>query len=452
MDPASLILDALATGAARGASEAATDAVSVQYAKLKRLLASWFSGKRSAEVALSEHAADPGIWRAPLEKELVATGASADESIIVAAQDLMALIDQAGAQAGRYQVDARGSHGVQIGDRNRQFNVYRDGGHRLMPYWEPLVRAFAWAKRFKEAYEYLGDIRRFLLSSSWERRSWRGSGGLGRSPRRVILLEQCDGVQVGRDNAQYSAFLVGLPRSVLQPSNDLAERLLRLDARRTRDVFSHRARLREGHSTNRFGFAPERFFWHPGEDTLVLIRRSRGVQVGEANVQRNEFRIWVDDFRVRADQAAFSIRRRELVAKLLADPRDRAAARGLAEDVARSAHATLVRDVTDRIRERTNPRRIKRAYRRFRNLTGRQIGGPGNRAREDVDVRVGRIDTDALTRKISAEAEHVRASRELARDRLPGRTVRGISSKGRERTRDDVTRSDRARRTGRGFR
>jgi hypothetical protein len=124
VDPVSLVLAALASGAARGTCDSAADAVSASYGRLKRLIATRFAGSKSAEVALSEHAADPDTWQAPLGKALAATGASADGSIIAAAQELMALLDAAGTQAGKYNVDLHGTQGVQVGDGNQQFNVY----------------------------------------------------------------------------------------------------------------------------------------------------------------------------------------------------------------------------------------------------------------------------------------------------------------------------------------
>ena len=36
----------------------------------------------------------------------------------------MNLVDEAGARAGKYTVDVRGARGVQVGDHNRQDNVF----------------------------------------------------------------------------------------------------------------------------------------------------------------------------------------------------------------------------------------------------------------------------------------------------------------------------------------
>lgn len=129
MDPVSLVLDALASGAARGVADSAGDAVGAAYGRLKRLIADRFAGNKSAEVALSEHSADPDTWQAPLAKVLAATGVSADESVLAAARQLMELLDAAGARAGKYDVDLRGGQGVQVGEGNQQVNIYTAAGH-----------------------------------------------------------------------------------------------------------------------------------------------------------------------------------------------------------------------------------------------------------------------------------------------------------------------------------
>lgn len=124
MDPVSLVLNALTSGAARGVADSASDAVGAAYGRLKRLVADRFAGNKSAEVALSEHAADPDTWQAPLAKALATTGATADEVVLAAARQLMELLDAAGARAGKYDIDLRGGQGVQVGERNQQFNIY----------------------------------------------------------------------------------------------------------------------------------------------------------------------------------------------------------------------------------------------------------------------------------------------------------------------------------------
>ena len=124
MDPLTLVVTALAAGATTGAGQAATAAVTDAYRGLKQLVLRRFSGRPAAEVALAEHAADPEIWRAPLAQQLTETGATADPAVLEAAQRLLALVDAAGARAGKYSVDAAGAQGVQIGDHNEQTNRF----------------------------------------------------------------------------------------------------------------------------------------------------------------------------------------------------------------------------------------------------------------------------------------------------------------------------------------
>jgi hypothetical protein len=114
----------LAAGAASGAGQAATTAVKDAYQGLKRLVSARFTGRKAAEVALTEHEADPETWRAPLAAELVRTAAVDDPQVIEAAQRLMALLDEAGSKNGKYTVDLRGAQGAQVGDHNTQHNTF----------------------------------------------------------------------------------------------------------------------------------------------------------------------------------------------------------------------------------------------------------------------------------------------------------------------------------------
>jgi hypothetical protein len=124
LDPVTLILGALTSGAAQGVAESAADSVKDAYGKLKGLVARRFAGNKTAEVALAEHADDPGTWQAPLAKALTESGVCADPAIIDAARQLMALLDEAGTRAGKYNVDLRGAQGVQVGDGNQQVNLF----------------------------------------------------------------------------------------------------------------------------------------------------------------------------------------------------------------------------------------------------------------------------------------------------------------------------------------
>lgn len=123
MDPITLIVTALAAGATVGLKDSASSAVRDAYAGLKALVNDKLRGRPDADVVPYEDA--PERWRARLEAELRQSGAGRDPDLAQAAQALMRLLDEPGARAGKYAVDARGAQGVQIGDDNRQENVFR---------------------------------------------------------------------------------------------------------------------------------------------------------------------------------------------------------------------------------------------------------------------------------------------------------------------------------------
>lgn len=124
MDPVTLIITALAAGAAQGVGERATTAVMDAYQSLKAKVAARFTGSPSREMVLAEHAKNPGTWQAPLAAALTDTAAATDPALVQAARELMALLDEAGARPGKYAVDLRGAQGVQVGDRNTQTNTF----------------------------------------------------------------------------------------------------------------------------------------------------------------------------------------------------------------------------------------------------------------------------------------------------------------------------------------
>jgi len=129
MDPITLIVTALAAGAALGTQDTVSAMVKDAYAGLKALVRKRLGGGSGAELVLTKHEQAPETWQAPLMAELAETGADGDRDLIAAAQALLDLIGEAGG-AGKYAVDARGARGVQVGDHNRQDNVFnaRPGG------------------------------------------------------------------------------------------------------------------------------------------------------------------------------------------------------------------------------------------------------------------------------------------------------------------------------------
>jgi hypothetical protein len=264
-------------------------------------------------------------------------------------------------------------------------------------------------------------------------------------PNRVILIERSSGIQVGRDNRQYSAYRVTLPTAALRSSQALADRLFSSDAPWSRDVFSHNARPDLRGASNRLSGATSGIVAGPTGDTLVVVRNSRGVQIGDRNVQRNQFRVRVADVTIQANRLGPTSARNAALSRLRDDPGNRAAARSLAEDVARAASRDLVVDLRARVTRDAGHPQINRWSGRFHNLTGRQIGGP-NRARVTVRVTVSRLESRALERQILERAR--RRASHAARLDQPSATPVGDVDRIR---RSGPTRSPRSRR-GRGFR
>jgi RIP homotypic interaction motif len=124
MDPITLIVTALVAGAALGAQDTVSAMVKDAYAGLKALVKKRLGGGPDAELVLAKHEQAPETWQAPLKAELARTGADGDRDLIAAAQALLDLIGEADGQTGKYTVDVRGAQGVQIGDHNRQDNVF----------------------------------------------------------------------------------------------------------------------------------------------------------------------------------------------------------------------------------------------------------------------------------------------------------------------------------------
>jgi hypothetical protein len=124
MDPITLIVTALAAGAALGVKNTASAAIKDSYTGLKALVHRRLAARPDAELVLARHQQAPETWRAPLMEELNQAGAGHDANLVAAAEALMRLVDAAGARNGKYTIDARGAQGVQIGDGNQQSNVF----------------------------------------------------------------------------------------------------------------------------------------------------------------------------------------------------------------------------------------------------------------------------------------------------------------------------------------
>jgi hypothetical protein len=128
MEPVTLILTALATGASAGALEAlkddAKEKARAAYARLHGLVKKRISGRPHAELALAEYDSAPQKWEGLLTAELTEAGAAQDDDLVAAAKALMEIIDQAGAKSGKYNVTIKDSKGVQVGDGSFQINNF----------------------------------------------------------------------------------------------------------------------------------------------------------------------------------------------------------------------------------------------------------------------------------------------------------------------------------------
>ena len=116
MDPVSLVIAALAAGAAAGMRDTASQAVKDAYASLKALVRSRFTGNRQAEAALDQAEQQPDSGQELLAEHLRAAGAGGDDELIRAARALLERTDPAGARAGKYNVRITGGKGIVVGD------------------------------------------------------------------------------------------------------------------------------------------------------------------------------------------------------------------------------------------------------------------------------------------------------------------------------------------------
>jgi hypothetical protein len=82
MDPVTLIVTALAAGAASALQDGTSAAVKDAYARLKALVTRRFAGRAKAELVLAEHQAAPQTWEKPLAAELSAAGADSDADLV----------------------------------------------------------------------------------------------------------------------------------------------------------------------------------------------------------------------------------------------------------------------------------------------------------------------------------------------------------------------------------
>jgi hypothetical protein len=124
VESVTLIITALATGAALGLKDTASATVKDAYASVRALVKKRLAARRDGELVLARYEEAPEAWEGPLGAELTAAGVADDADLVAAAQRLMSLVDEAGSRSGKYAVQVQGSQGVQVGDHNTQRNVF----------------------------------------------------------------------------------------------------------------------------------------------------------------------------------------------------------------------------------------------------------------------------------------------------------------------------------------
>jgi hypothetical protein len=124
MEPITLIITALAAGAALGVKDTASKAVLDAYNGLKSLARRRLAGRRNGDVVLAEFEEAPQVWREPLAVALTEAGAAQDSDLVAAAEALLRLAEAAGPRGDTYHVNVTNSRGVQTGDHNVQHNTF----------------------------------------------------------------------------------------------------------------------------------------------------------------------------------------------------------------------------------------------------------------------------------------------------------------------------------------
>ena len=138
MEPVTLVLTALATGAALGVKDTVSQAVMDTYEGLKALVRNRLTGRRDGEIVLARFEEAPDIWRDPLSAELTAAGADTDADVLAAAQALMTMVDAAGSRAG-HTVHVHGGQGVQVGTGDQVNNFAGDGATQIICTYKQLT-------------------------------------------------------------------------------------------------------------------------------------------------------------------------------------------------------------------------------------------------------------------------------------------------------------------------
>ena len=127
MDPITLVITALLSGAASAGQAIAGDTIKEAYTGLKNLIQRKFAGKPEAELALTNHESNPTKWEAPLKTALAQTQVDQDQEIIAAAQKVMQLAQSEQGTMKNYAINFHGPvQGPTTGDHNTITQTFGD--------------------------------------------------------------------------------------------------------------------------------------------------------------------------------------------------------------------------------------------------------------------------------------------------------------------------------------
>jgi hypothetical protein len=127
MDSVTVIVTALAAGAAEALQDGTKDTVLNAYHALRGKVRRLFAGNDDAKTLLDEHEKAPKDWERPLAAALTQLGADRDPELRSAAEALLALLDGTPSNDTKYNVSIRDSRVFSVGDHNHQVINVGDG-------------------------------------------------------------------------------------------------------------------------------------------------------------------------------------------------------------------------------------------------------------------------------------------------------------------------------------
>ncbi len=130
MDPVTLIVSALVSGASAATKDTASAAVKGAFQRLNDMIRIGVKGDAPAEMALMEAPKDAETWQKPLEKAVTDHRLGNDQEVVALARQLLELIESGQPSVSKYDVDIKSSKGVVIGDHAKVDMVFEESPDR----------------------------------------------------------------------------------------------------------------------------------------------------------------------------------------------------------------------------------------------------------------------------------------------------------------------------------